>query len=285
MKIGAHVSAEGGLSKALTRGSNIGCETIQIFPSSPQSWRFNPIRKSEKCRFRQNSVETGITLVYFHAIYLVNLGTQNPLNLKKSITSLINYLELASKIGATGVIFHPGSHGGLGFQTVYKQVVESIQQVLKNSPEGPYLCLENMAGMGHHIGADFEELGQLINEVNDPRLRICLDTHHAYAAGYDITTEPGVKDLIKIIDRAISIEKLAVVHANDSMQLCGSGVDRHDNIGEGFIGKPGFERIMGQKAFEQIPFLLEVPGFYGKGPDVQNIDILKNIRRELGLNP
>ena len=283
MKIGAHVSSSGGISKAIDRGAEIGCETIQIFGSSPQSWAFKPVPEVEKEAFRQKTVETGITPAFFHAIYLINLGTADQANLEKGVQSLINYMNLAADIGAGGVIFHPGSHKGVGYQAILPQAVAAIQRVLDGSTEGPYLCLENMAGMGQHIGAKFEELGGILKAVDSPRLRICLDTQHSFAAGYDLTTPDGVEAMIAQFDEVIGLEKLAAVHANDSKQLCGSGMDRHDNIGEGFIGEAGFEAIMSNPAFKDLPFFLEVPGFEGKGPDQRNIDILKGIRARVGV--
>jgi deoxyribonuclease-4 len=283
MKIGAHVSSAGGISKAVERGVEIGCETIQIFGSSPQSWAFKPIPDTEIQAFRKKNDETGLGPVYLHAIYLINLGTSNQANLEKGIESLINYMNLAADIGAGGVIFHPGSHRGAGYDGVFAQTVDSIKRVLDNSRERPYLCLENMAGMGQHIGAKFEELGQVLKAVASPRLRICLDTQHSFAAGYDLTTPKGIEMMVTEFDEAIGLENLAAVHANDSKQPCGSGVDRHDNIGEGLIGEVGFEAIMSNPAFRGVPFFLEVPGYDGKGPDQRNVEALKRIRQKVGL--
>ena len=283
MKIGAHVSASGGISKAVGRGVEIGCETIQIFGSSPQSWAFKPVPDSEVDAFRQSASESGLGPVFLHAIYLINMGTADQACLAKGIDSLINYMTLAADIGAGGIIFHPGSHKGAGYDAIFEQAVESIKRVLDRSPEGPYLCLENMAGMGQHIGAKFRELGDIIKAVDNPRLRICLDTQHSFAAGYDLRTQEGVGMMMAEFDETIGVDKLAAVHANDSKQPCGSGVDRHDNIGEGLIGEAGFEAIMGHPAFRDVPFFLEVPGFEGKGPDQRNIDILKNIRHRVGI--
>ena len=282
MLIGAHVSTAGGISKAVARGVEIGCESLQIFGSSPQGWAFKPIPGTEIESFRQQAAESGIGSVFLHAIYLINLGTPNPANLEKGIDSLVNYMRLAADIGADGVIVHPGSHGGKGYDAAFPQAVDAINRVLEQSPEGPLLTLENMAGMGQHIGAKFEELGRILNEVSSPRVGICLDTQHSFAAGYDLTSEAGINAMIDEFDREIGLKNLVAVHANDSKRPLGSGVDRHDNIGEGFIGVDGFETIMGNPAFHQVPFFLEVPGAEGKGPDVQNVQILKDIRQRVG---
>tara|TARA_B100000029_G_scaffold515018_1_gene620097 strand:+ start:1097 stop:1954 length:858 start_codon:yes stop_codon:yes gene_type:complete len=285
MKIGAHVSTSGGISKAVARGQDIGCETIQIFGSSPQSWAFKPVPGEQIELFKQGLADAGMGPVFLHAIYLINLGTANKENLKKGIDSLVNYMTLAADIGAAGVIVHPGSHGGRSFDAVLDQVVEAIKIVLDTSPEGPCLAVENMAGMGQHIGAKFDELGEILKAVDNPRLKICLDTQHSFAAGYDLTNPAGIQAMLDELDAGPGSGNVAAIHANDSKRVCGSGIDRHDNIGDGFIGEEGFAAIMANPAFAQVPFLLEVPGFEGKGPDQQNIDILKKLRDQAGIAP
>ena len=284
MKIGAHVSTAGGISNAVGRAKEIGCEAIQIFGSSPQTWAFKPAPGEQIESFKQGLAEAGIGPVFLHAIYLINLGTPNEDSLKKGIDSLIKYMNLAADIGAAGVIFHPGSHGGRGYEAVLPQTVDAIKTVLDASPDGPCLAVENMAGMGQHIGARFDELGGILKVVDSPRLKICLDTQHAFAAGYDLTNPQGIKAMLDELDAGPGSANVAAVHANDSKRVCGSGVDRHDNIGDGFIGEEGFAAIMGDPAFAEVPFFLEVPGFEGKGPDQRNIDILKKIREQVGLS-
>ena len=284
MQIGAHVSTAGGISKAIPRAQEIGCEAIQIFGSSPQSWAFKPVSDAEKEAYRQGLSEAGLGPVFLHAIYLINLGTPDPAILGKGVRSLIDHMGLAADIGADGLIFHPGSHKGAGYEAILPQIVKAIKEVLDHSPEGPYLVVENMAGMGQHIGARFQELGGILEKVDSPRLRVCLDSQHTFAAGYDLSTAKGIETTIAEFDELVGLENLVAVHANDSKRVLGSGVDRHDNIGEGFIGEEGFEIIMGNPAFRDVPFFLEVPGFEGKGPDSQNIQILKNIRQRVGLD-
>ena len=285
MKLGAHVSTAGGLDKAIDRAVEIGCETIQIFGSSPQSWNYKPVLPEQVQAFRHKAQETGIGPVFFHAIYLINLGTPNAANLVKGVQSLKNYMDLAAQVGAEGVIFHPGSHGGAGYEGIFQQTVSSIQNVLEESPPGPWLALENTAGMGQHIGARFQDLGQIIQAVGSPRVKVCLDTQHCFAAGYNVTTKEGLEVAMEEFDREVGVSNLVAVHANDSKQDLGSGVDRHENIGHGHIGVQGFENIMSHPAFRDVPFFLEVPGMEGKGPDKENLDVLKSIRARLGIAP
>jgi deoxyribonuclease-4 len=283
MRLGAHVSAAGGLDKAIDRGVDIGCEAIQIFASPPQGWAFKSVPQDQISLFRLKAGEADIWPVFFHAIYLINLGTSKQENLDKGMDSLIKYMELASELKAAGVIFHPGSHGGAGYEAIFEQVVTSIHHVLNESSEGPWLTLENTAGMGQHIGASFKELGAIIEAVDSPRVKVCLDTQHCFAAGYDVSTKQGVEDTMAEFDRHVGLERLVAVHANDSKRPLGAGVDRHENIGQGSIGLAGFEEIMSHPAFKDIPFYLEVPGVEKLGPDKVNLDILKDIRSRVTL--
>lgn len=287
MKLGAHVSTAGGISKAVDRAVDIGCEAIQIFVSSPQSWRMGSITDEECESFRLKKEQNSISPVFFHAIYLINMGTKNPENWVKGIESLGKYMEFASKVDVAGVIFHPGSHGGLGYDATRTQTLEGIEEVLDKSPNGPMLILENTAGMGNHIGARFEELGNIISSMRAPirdRLRVCLDTQHAFAAGYDISTPKGLEDVLLKFDETIGLERLMVVHANDSKCKLGGAIDRHENIGEGYIGIEGFQYIINHPAFADIPFILEVPGLNSNGPDKHNLDMLKNMRLKGSLS-
>lgn len=277
------MSASGGLSKALDRAQEIGAECVQIFCSSPQSWAFKSIPQDETRFFRQKAYQSDIGPNFLHGIYLVNLGTQNPEALEKGVQSLINYMVVAHEIGAKGVIFHGGSHKGLGFEKVLEQTANSMRNVLDNSPDDTLLILENSAGMGAHIGSNFQEIGRILRAVGSPRLKICLDTQHCFAAGYDVTRSEGLETMLEEFDQEVGIERLAAVHANDSKVEFGSGVDRHENIGQGRIGLEGFLAIMGNPAFREIPFLLEVPGIEGKGPDKINVDILKDLRNRISL--
>ena len=282
MRLGAHVSTAGGLDKAIDRAVEIGCETIQIFGSPPQGWAFKPPPDQVVESFVAGAREAGIWPVFFHAIYLINLGNPNQDLVEKGMDSLIKYMNLAARVGGQGVIFHPGSHGGLGYDAIFEQTVTSICHVLDASADGPYLTLENTAGMGKHIGARFNELGRIIRAVGSPRLRVCLDTQHMFAAGYDVSSKEGLEATIDEFDCEVGLDQLVAVHANDSKRPLGSGVDRHENIGQGLLGVEGFENIMAHPAFRDVPFFLEVPGMENNGPDRANLDLLKDIRARVG---
>ena len=282
MKLGAHVSTAGGLDKAIDRALEIGAETVQIFASSPRAWAFKPMSEDAVLAFRGKVQESGISPTFLHGIYLVNVGGSADL-VAKSVDSLSDHMNAAGQIGAAGVIFHGGSHKGVGFEAVLGQSVTALREVLSRSPDDVWLIIENCAGMGSQIGASFEEIGRLIEAVDSPRVRVCLDTQHCFAAGYDLADPDGIESAMGEFDRNIGLSKLVAVHANDSKMEFGSGVDRHENIGEGYVGIQGFEVIMGHPAFRDVPFILEVPGFDNKGPDKENLDRVKDIRSRLTI--
>ena len=282
MKLGAHVSTAGGLHTAFRRAASMDAETIQIFASSPRAWKFRELKPDIALKFREESENTGIAPVFIHGSYLVNIGGGAD-QLDKSAACLIQNMEVAAEIGAEGVIFHAGSHKGKGFDAVLESATETLKRVLESSPEGPSLIIENSAGMGAHLGSSFEEIGRMIETVSSDRVKVCLDTEHCFAAGYNLADSDGINAAMEEFDERVGLDRLVVVHANDAKVELGSGVDRHENIGEGYIGLEGFEIIMGHDAFRDVPFVLEVPGPDKKGPDKENLDRLKSIRDRLGV--
>ncbi len=284
MKIGAHVSTSGGPAAGIDRAMEIGAEAIQIFASSPRAWRFKTLSEDQVLAFHERVEATGVKPTFIHGSYLVNVGG-DPAMLEKSVNSLVANLEAAGQIGAAGVIFHGGSHKGKGFDAVLEQATIALTEVLANCPPDVWLVIENSAGMGSHIGSSFAEIGRLVRELDNPNVKVCLDTQHTYAAGYDITDPDGIAAAMEEFDAEIGLSKLVAVHANDSKMELGSGVDRHENIGDGHIGESGFETIMAHPAFRDVPFLLEVPGSdpEAKGPDKPNVDALKGVRDRLGI--
>ena len=284
MRIGAHVSTSGGLDKGIDRAGEIGAEAVQFFASSPRMWRFRAPKEAEVLAFREKSESTGISPAFIHGSYLVNVGG-SPELVGKSVETLVRSLEVASQLGAVGVIFHGGSHKGAGFDAVFDHAIAALTLVLERTPDDARLLIENSAGMGSHIGSSFTEIGRMIGALDNDRVGVCLDTQHSIAAGYNIIEKSGIDAALDEFDREIGLDRLAVVHANDSKTPLGSGVDRHENIGEGSLGEAGFETIMGHPVFRDVPFLLEVPGFgeERKGPDKENVDRLKAVRGRVGL--
>lgn len=278
MKIGAHVRTSGGVDKAVDRAEEIGAEAIQVFSGAPQAWRRKNYADAEVAAYKKRVAETGIAPAFIHGLYLVNLASDNPDLLAKSYEALVAEMNAAHLLGAKGVIFHLGSHKGAGYDACFRQVVEYCAKVVEATPNDTWLILENSAGMGGSVGSKFSELGTIIKECGTERIRICLDTQHAFAAGYDLKSAEGIEGVMDEFDREIGLDRLVAVHANDSKCALGGGLDRHENIGDGHLGRDGFANIMSHKAFADIPFLLEVPGYDDEGPDRANVDILKAVR-------
>ncbi len=282
MRIGAHVRSTGGVREVVPRALEMGAEAVQFFISAPQQWRPPVISDEDADEFRREREAAGIP-AFLHGVYLVNLASSDSALLGRSVGSLKLYMKWGARLGVEGVVFHVGSHKGAGFDAVKQQVCERMREVLEYAGEGCKLVIENNAGQGGGVGATFAEIGEIIRGLdNDPRVAVCLDTCHAFAMGYDIATREGCERAMEEFDRYIGLHRLLVVHANDSKVPLGGVRDRHENIGDGYIGVEGFRNILSHPAFRHVPFILEVPGIEGEGPDAENVARLKKIRDEVG---
>ena len=276
--IGAHCSAAGGLWKAIERAVAIEAEAVQLFGSSPRTWRVTQHDEEALERFRSLRVEADIGEVWLHGSYLVNLAASSQEHHAKSIASVVNALTVAEQIDADGVVLHTGSHKGEGLLAVRPRVLQALAQIFDEAPDGPVLALENAASQQGPIGGAFSELGSILEGAASSRLRVCLDTCHTFAAGYEIRTPEGLAQTLAEFEQEIGLDSLAVVHANDSKQELGSGRDRHENIGDGYVGNDGFRTILAESAFAGLSLLLEVPGISQNGPDLENVRRLKLLR-------
>lgn len=276
-KIGAHVSAAGGVFNSVDKALEIGATCTQIFISPPQTWLQKKFTEEEIKKYKTKIKESGIGPNFNHGIYLINLATDNQVNLKRNIGWLKYSLETAEVLGLAGTIFHLGSSKDREESEALEQVVESVKEILKDSPSKPWLILETAAGAGNVIGDSIIELGQILKKVKDPRVKVCLDTQHIFASGIDIRKKEVAEQLISDLDKEIGINNLAAIHVNDSKTELGSKKDRHENIGEGLIGKEAFKILLNHPKLQKIAFILEVPGFKGTGPDKENIQILKSL--------
>jgi deoxyribonuclease-4 len=280
MKVGGHVSTAGGVDKGVDRGAEMGFETIQVFSGAPQAWKRKTYKEEELELYKQRREETRIGPIFIHGLYLMNFASSNPAQLGKSYDALVAEMHAAALIQANGVIFHLGSHKGAGYDARVDQVIDYCRRILDATPEEAWLILENSAGMGGAVGSKFAELGRIAKGAGGDRVKVCVDTQHSFAAGYDVKTRPGLDAAMREFDTEIGLERLVAVHANDSKCELGGGIDRHENIGEGHIGRDGFVNMMSHPALADVPFLLEVPGFEDEGPDKKNADILKELREK-----
>jgi deoxyribonuclease IV len=275
VQIGAHVSVEGGISTAFERALAIGAEAIQIHATPPQTWRRLHPDEETVATFRGRMAATGLDAFFFHAVYLINLATANEALLAQSRGSLRHSLETANLLGVRGVIFHPGSHKGQGFEAVLPQMAETMRWALAESGGDSLLIIENSAGSGANIGSSFTQIRQMMEAVDDPRLRFCLDTAHAFTAGHDLRDAEGLARMVEELGREIGFQRLAAIHANDSKAPFGSNLDRHQNIGDGEIGSNAFARILADPHLTLAPMILEVPGLEHHGPDRANVERMR----------
>ena len=277
--LGAHMSIAGGVDKALLEGKKVDCDVIQIFTKSSRQWAAKPYTKEEIEQFRINQKATGIAKVIAHDSYLLNLGSPDAGLRKRSVAAFIDELERCEILDISNLVAHPGAHVGAGEAEGIKLIAKSLDEVHEACPGYKVkVTLEITAGQGSNLGYRFEQIRNIIDATKESyRLRVCFDTEHAFAAGYDIRTKEGYERTFTEFDEAIGIDRLAAFHLNDSKKEFHSRVDRHEHIGKGFIGVEAFLLLMNDKRFWGLPMCLETP----KGPDLaedrDNLTLLRSL--------
>lgn len=278
MRIGGHVSINGGLDQAVQRGKAIAADCLQIFVSSPRLWKHANHTDEAVAKFCSALAASDLHPVLIHGPYLINLATTDDGLRQKSIDALVSELEWADRLGTIGVVFHVGSAASGGYETGMDLAAASLREILSRASGSVPLLLETTAGGKNSIGGCFEDLGSLIERVDrSPRLQVCLDTCHIFAAGYPCLTTAELDDTLDQFDRAIGLDRLTALHLNDSRDPFGSHRDRHANIGEGEIGTEGFRTVVNHSQLQQLPGFLEVPGFDDEGPDEENLRRLREL--------
>lgn len=257
----------------------MGAETIQIFTSNPRGWRPTHYTQEQASDFRSACEQAEIHPTWAHMIYLVSYGTPNNEQRDKSTLALSQTLASADLLGIRGVVTHMGSHKGLGLPQALERMAKSISSALESS-ESSYLLLENSAGGGGNIGNSLAELEQILTALKaHPRIGFCIDTAHALTSGYELRTAEGLEDFIAEFDSRLGLSRLKLMHLNDSKADIGTHVDRHENIGHGYIGDEAIGRIINHPRLTSIAGVLEVPGMDGKsGPDEANMQRLLSLR-------
>ena len=281
LKIGAHLSISGGYHNALQRITDIGGNCLQIFSSSPRGWNFAKITNNDRKLFIEEKKKLNIDPIYFHASYLVNLAGENRIaGLSKQ--SLISELNVASQLGIKGSIIHLGSYKGdnpavfdVSIDKRYSFLIDNILQVLTATPKDTFFIIENAGN--RKIGQTLEEIAKIIKDINDERIKICLDTCHLFSAGYSLQSEKELDSFLSDFDKKIGLNKLDLWHLNDSRDAFNAMRDRHENIGAGTIGLNTFKLLLNYPKTKDMPFIIETPGFDKKGPDKKNLDILKSL--------
>jgi deoxyribonuclease-4 len=285
--IGAQISTAGGFTPVPERALAIGAEVVQIFSSNPRTWRARPHDPEELAAFTAGLREHGLPL-FLHTIYLLNLASPDEELRRRSQEALCESLVVGTLTGAAGVVTHVGSHRGDGFDAALPRIRATAQAATDLAREAlganggeqtlPPLLLENGAGSGDTVGGRLEELAALLAEL-PPSCGLCLDTAHLFAAGYPVHTHSGLRQLVEWLRHEGLLEKVSLIHLNDSKTPFASGRDQHENPGAGYIGWSGLARVVRHSAFASIPFVLEVPGGLGHGPDAANVALVKSMRQ------
>lgn len=284
-KLGAHLSIAGGHVKALQSMADKGGNALQIFSASPRGWNFAKLDEETIAHFVHEKVKLGIDPIYFHASYLINLGNTEKLgDLSKNL--LVNELKLASKMKIKGSVVHIGSFkqsrdeytNPLNFPYAdfdpYGDLVVKIKEVLERTPEDTLLLIENAGNrkLCQHI----DELAIIMEAVDNPRVKVCLDTCHLHAAGYNLSSKEKFDRFMDMFDSTVGIDKIELFHVNDSKDPFNSCRDRHENLGEGQVGTDVFRFLLNDPRTKDKSFIIETPGFDDKGPDKLNMDIMKS---------
>ncbi len=276
-KLGAHVSVAGGLSEGALRAVDMGAECIQIFAGSPRRYDVPAVKSDEVEKFKKIISENKIGPIFIHASYLLNLASEDRSLKEKSIKSLLDSLRFADIIGARGVIYHPGSPKGGDKEKAIERETQTVKEILELFNGDAFLIIENTAGK-KKIGVSPEEISLILKGTDGTRVKVCIDTAHSLESGN--IKKFSLKEIERWVadwEDKVGIDNIVALHINDSKTDYMSRHDRHANIGEGFIGKSGFSNLVKSGHFFNIPWILEVPGFDGKGPDKKNINILKSL--------
>ena len=258
MKLGCHVSIAGSIDKAVDRAREIGCNTFQVFTRSPRMWRYREFKSEEIESFKRKRVDASIYPVFSHMPYLPNLSSSNPEPYRKSVETLRLELTRCNQLEIPFLVTHLGSHLGKGLDTGIKQIVGAIDEAIKDLDHYPTILLENTSGKTNEVGSTFEELNTIIDNVSTERIGVCFDTCHAFTRGYNISTQEGINSTIKNIEEPIGLNRIQLVHLNESKGELGSRIDRHNHIGVGHIGEDGFRRFL-KSRFKSKTLILETP--------------------------
>ncbi len=275
--LGAFVSTSGGLYKAILRADKFKINTIMIHPSPPQRWNTRPFNNDEINLFNKYRKKSKfVKKVFFHGIYLINLANPDKQKFHLSKMSLVNYLDLASKINSEAVIFHVGSFKDQKNEIEgFGRIIYGINWIFEHSKNNAILSLEVAAGSGKVVGSKFEDLARIYEGVkNKKRINFCLDTAHMFASGYDIVNQ--LENVIDDFDKILGLNNISAIHFNDSKVEFNSKKDRHENIGEGLIGEEAMKRILNHPKLKQIPFILETPALKDDKSAQKEIIKLKN---------
>jgi deoxyribonuclease-4 len=276
MRVGVHTSIAGAVENAAHRARRIGCDTFQMFSANPRGWRTLDPSADDCARFRAARAKYGLSPVVIHDNYLINLASADPVLREKSIRAFRKELQRALELGADFLVTHPGSAKGSTAEQAIATCIKSLKRAAKGlSLNGLMILIENTAGQGEVIGRSFEEVAAIVRgAAQDLPVGACIDTAHAFEAGYPIHTREGLKATLKDLDVILGLKSVKVIHANDSKTDFGSHADRHEHIGKGQIGREAFARIVRHPRLRSIPFICETP-VDRPGDDKRNLRVMR----------
>ena len=279
MIFGAHESIAGGVYKAIERGKQATCDTIQIFNKNNNSWKAAVLKPDDIDKYFKLIDELGVTVATSHTSYLINIASPDKTLFEKSINSLAEEMERCNTLKIPNLILHPGSHVGSGEKAGTKKVGIAINKLFKKLKNNKCtLLLECTAGQGTNLGYKFEQLAEMIDLTeNKDHIGVCIDTCHIFSAGYPLIDLKDYKNTMKSFDNIIGLERLKIIHMNDSKKPFGEKKDRHEHIGKGFIGLEGFRNIVNDSRLKNIPLILETPKGDDLKEDIENLKILRGL--------
>lgn len=277
---GAHLSIAGGLHNALLQARELDMDCVQVFTKNQRQWHAPPLKDDSVRQWQRHREETGFSEVVSHDSYLINLASPNEDTRRKSLALLIEEIERCEALDIPALVMHPGSHCGDGEEVGLQRIAAGLDEAHRaTAGYNTITCLENTAGQGNNLGDRFEHLRDLIDRAADPdRLAVCLDTAHALAAGYNLCSESGARRTLKQLDQTVGLDRIRVVHVNDSKVERGSRVDRHEHIGHGYVAPEAFTVVC--RKFKNVPKVLETPK--DDAPDGRPWDTV-NLETLLGL--
>lgn len=292
-RFGAHMSVAGGLHLAAQRAHDAGCDVVQVFTKNNNQWNCKPLTGDDCTSWRQTLGELKIGSPIAHTSYLINLASADETLFQKSLAALVVEWQRCEQLGIGGLVMHPGAHTQSTAQEGLTRIVQGVRLASEQvAPQACKLLLENTAGQGTCLGWSVEQLGWLIERLDGAHVGVCWDTCHALAAGYDFRTPSGLKAMITELETYGVLPLIEAVHINDSKKDCGSRVDRHEHIGQGFIGEEGFRRFLRSDVFKTLPMYLETPKgtdeASGQDLDVMNLATLRRLasgRRSAATRP
>lgn len=280
MRIGVHVSIAGNICESLERARALGCDTMQIFSRNPRGWKASALAGGDIKEFRRLKLKYGIRPVAVHIPYIINLATPDDVLYKRSVSSYIEDIGRSDALSAEYFVTHLGSHVGSGPEAGIRRFSDAMNIILKKARPEAMILLENTAGAGAMIGSRFEDIRSIMDNIDDPSgLGVCLDTAHAFEAGYDIKTQSGLEKTLKEFDRIIGLDRIKVVHFNDSLTPFGSHVDRHQDIGKGRIGREALGRVINHPGLKDAAFIMETPKESDKD-DKRNLAVVRKLIKD-----